>query len=129
MTKSIAEDIRTIMDRLNEVAHSYDFTIDVENWEEPETEDDPNWPYERTLGVDYRIVGQHRPATWGYHGGEPPEYPEIDEFTVYDAATGQKLDFLPDHIEDEIVRAIWKNAEQSRDDYDPPYERDDYDRY
>lgn len=129
MPKSIAEDIRMMMDRLNEVARSYDLELEVENWEYPEDPDDESWPYSRTLGINYSIHGQHRPATWGYHGGEPEEHPELDEVQVFDAETGQPLGELPPEVDRQIEDAIWKDHESKGQDYDPPYDDDRYDRY
>ena len=124
MPKTLTESIRDILDKLDEaVGRSYDLEIEVENWD-----DSVDGPDYRTLGIDYRISGRHRPATWGYHGGEPEEHPELDEVTVYDAATGQPLTDLPDYLDQQIEQAIWKDAEDRKDrDFEPP---DDYrDRY
>lgn len=124
--KTLAEEIRNWMSRIEEATmpqrRNYDLELKVENWEDPQVEDDPNWPMERTLGIDYRITGGYRDATWGDRGGEPPETPDLDEIEVFDAETGQPIDNLPDYIDQQIVDAIWKDAERGQDDYDEPYD-------
>ena len=32
-----------------------------------------------TAALVFDISGVHRPATWGYYGGDPPESPELDD--------------------------------------------------
>ena len=129
MPKSLTESIRAILNKMDEaVGGNYDFTMEVENWQDPEIEDDPNYQIDRTLGINYKIYGTYRPATWGDRGGDPPEYPELDEVEVFDAETGEPLQNLPPDIERQIEDAIWKHAEDSKDrDFDPP--DNDYDRY
>ena len=133
MAQTLTEQIRIWMDRIEEAAppqpqrRSYDLELEVENWEDPQVEDDPNWKPERTLGIDYRITGSHRPATWGDWGGDPPETPDLEEINVYDAETGQPLDNLPDYLDEQIVDAIWEHAEEKKNDYpEPDYDYDDY---
>lgn len=124
MVKSISENIRSIMDRLNEVAGSYDLELEVENWDFPEDPDDPNWPEFINLGIDYKIIGKYRPATWGDRGGDPEEHPELDEYEVYNVDTGEKItDKLPESVHKQVQEAIWKSHEERVDDYD------DYDDY
>lgn len=85
----------------------------------PEDEDDPNFEYEEIeVGINYdaHISGQYRPATWGYHGGDPEEFAEleIDDFTVIDLGSGEDITKVVDH--DTIIKIIEKEA-----DYDPYY--------
>lgn len=123
MQKTLTESIREILTKIDEAAgQHYDLELEVENWD-----DSVDGPDYRTLGIDYKITGRHRPATWGYHGGEPEEYPELDEIDVYDVVTGQPLTDLPDYLYDQIEDAIWKDAERRKDDsFEPP---DNYDRF
>lgn len=118
MQKSLAEEIRDLMNKVEEAVRNYDFEMEVENWEDPETADDPSWPAIRTLGVNYSISGKYVPARINYDDYDyPAEYPELDEVAVFDAETGQQLQSLPDYIDKEIEAAIWQHAEQSKDDY------------
>ena len=55
---------------------------------DPEDEDTPE---EIDVGVDYDIEGDYMPATWGYHGGDPEEYPEIVIDKVVDLDTGEDI--------------------------------------
>ena len=127
MKKSAAEEIRSLMNKLDEsVNRHYDMELEVENWVEPEDPNDENFPYYLNLGIDYHIVGQYRPSTWGYHGGEPEEHPELDEYNVYNADTGEPITNIPPNIEQQIEAAIWKHAESRQDDYDPPFDDDRY---
>ena len=131
MSKTIAEEIRAMMNKVEEaMGRNYDMELEVENWEDPASEDDENWPAYRTLGINYSISGKYIPARIQYDDYDhPAEYPELDEVDVFDVATGQPLQNLPDHIGDEIEEAIWKHAKSQRDDYDPPDRDDFYDRY
>ena len=128
MAKTVAEEIRSWAIKLEEVANrhrSYDMEMEVENWDES---DDENVPGYLNLGIDYTIVGQHRPATWGDRGGEPPEEPELDEYTIYNADTGEEITDVPPGVQRQLEDAIWKHAENRKDDdFDPP--DDYYDRY
>lgn len=31
----------------------------------------------RSVVVSAEVTGRYRPATWGWRGGDPPEYPEV----------------------------------------------------
>ena len=79
------------------------------------------------LGIDYSISGEYRDATWGYNGGDPAEYPELDDVTVSVIGNGNSVEIdandLGKDASDWIDEKIWDAAESSRDDYD------DYDRY
>jgi len=39
---------------------------------------DADQDVEIVVEVEYSIYGGYRPATWGYYGGEPAEYPEVE---------------------------------------------------
>lgn len=74
------------------------------------------------LGIDYSISGSYQPATWGYHGGSPEEYPEIDDATVSVTGNGTSVeinseDLGPDAVE-YIDQKIYADAESGADDYD-----------
>ena len=107
----------------------YDTTAEIMNpayvaWENGEGDEDNPPPETIRVGINYSISGEHRPATWGYHGGEPAEHPEIDDASVFDLETGEDI---TDQVVDnsEVEDAIWADAESSRDDdFDVP--DDDY---
>ena len=84
-----------------------------------------------TLHVEYDIFGSYRPATWGYHGGEPAEYPEIDEMNVYaQGESGEMVEISTDDLgpkaSEWIEEKIWANEDSRKDDYDD-YDDRDYD--
>ncbi len=111
---------------------SYDMTTTVMNpaytaWENGEGDEDNPPPETIKVGVNYSISGEERPATWGYHGGEPAEHPEIDDVSVFNLETGEDISGQVDMSE--IEDAIWADAEQSADDdFDIPDDNFD-DRY
>jgi hypothetical protein len=81
-------------------ARKYDTTMTISNphfdVNGPEDEEDPNFQAEEIeVGVDYssETYGEYRPATWGYNGGDPAEYPETEyEITkIVDIDTGKDL--------------------------------------
>lgn len=43
----------------------------------------------RDVIVQIGISGDYRPATWGYSGGDPEEFPEIEIEKIEDAETGE----------------------------------------
>ena len=91
----------------------YDLILDIDNpnWDE----NDENSYDTIRVGVNYSISGRYRPATWGYHGGEPEEHPELDDVSVVDVDTGEDVS---DKVNmDEIEQAIWKHEKDSEDDY------------
>ena len=100
----------------------YDVTTTILNpafaaWENGQGDEDNPPEEELEVGVDYSMSGSYKPATWGYNGGEPEEYPEIDEYTVYDLATGREIENIDDHAHNQIVKAITAAAENRSDDY------------
>lgn len=106
---------------------SYDLELEIINpayeaWENG-AGDEQNPPDEVIdVGVDYNISGSYKSSTWGYHGGSPEEHPELDEYKVYDLATGQEINNLGKRAQEDIEEAIWKAAENSRDDDDGYYD-------
>ena len=46
---------------------------------------------EITVGVDFDVSGRYSPATWGYYGGEPEEYPEIEIRKIVNYETGEDI--------------------------------------
>jgi len=115
--------------KVTEAGRSYDLELEIINpeyeaWENGAGDEDNAPDYVIDVGVNYSISGRYAPASWGYHGGSPEEHPEIDEYKVYNLATGQELQTLSRSAEEDIEAAIWKDAESSADDYD---DFDDYD--
>jgi len=87
-----------------------------------EDENDPRYAEEIDVGVNYSISGSYRPATWGYHGGEPEEHPEMEITDVVDLATGKDISDRVDMSD--LEQRLWDHAEANKDDdFDPP---DDY---
>ena len=114
--------------QIKEAAASYDFETGITNPDftaQQQGELDPDAEIDEIIdvGVNYTVSGSHRPATWGYHGGEPAEHPEIDEYAVYDLRTGKEITNLDAKAQREVEEAIWADAESGADDYD------DYDRW
>jgi len=97
-------------------------TIDNPAW----NGEDDNIPDTIEIGVNYTITGSYRPSTWGYHGGEPEEHPELDIDSIVNLETGQDIHNLIDRDTlSRIEEEIWEQAEKSKDDdFDVP---DDYD--
>lgn len=116
----------------NTGGRNYDMTAEVTNpaytaWENGEGDEDNPPPETIHVGINYSISGSERPATWGYHGGEPAEHPEIDDASVFDLETGEDISGQVDS--DEIDDAIWAHADTSADDdFDIPDDNYD-DRY
>ena len=83
------------------------------------------------LHIEYDISGEYRPATWGYHGGEPEEYPEIDGAQVSIVGDNGAMveidgsDLGPKGAE-WIDDQIWANADRMKDDYND-YDDRNYD--
>jgi hypothetical protein len=130
MKKSLAEEIRNLMNKMEEATQrNYDLIIpDVENWIESTDPDDESFPYYLNLGVDYSIVGKYIPARINYDDYDyPAEYPELDDVTVYNADTGEIINNIPNKVGEMIEREIWNHVENMEPDYDPPY--DDSDSY
>ena len=120
MSKTVGQEIRNfinILEDINNRNRDYDFTMEVENWaEQPEDPDDESVPYYLTLGINYSVSGSYQPGTWGYWGGDPPEYPEIDDYEVYNAETGERLENIPKEAKNQIEDAIWNNVEKVKRD-------------
>ena len=86
------------------------------------------------LHIEYDIFGEYRPATWGYHGGDPAEYPEIDGYSVHAVGPdGSMIEIdgsdLGPKGDQWIEDQIWENAESMKDDGYDDYDDRDYDRY
>jgi hypothetical protein len=106
----------------------FDTTATIMNPHFDQNDDsDDGEPEEIDVGIDYDYnwSGEYRAATWGYHGGEPEEHPEleIDIKRVVDLETGEDItkDVNMDAIEELLRDEI---PEPSADD-----DYDDYDRY
>jgi hypothetical protein len=86
----------------------------------------------------FKISGEYRPATWGYNGGSPEEYPEeefipdIAELKYIDCSSGQEYQLtdemkkiaIPhvlksvDDLEVDISEKLWKQLEDNGPDGD-----------
>jgi len=87
------------------------------------------------VDADYDVHGSYRPATWGYHGGDPPEYPEVEitDITAYGNGNSLNLEFndlsaanqkyLQDRVEEKAADSGY--GANDYDDYDD--RRDMYD--
>lgn len=107
----------------------FDTTLEISNPffdpNGPDDESDPNFePDVIEVGVDYDYdySGEYRPATWGYHGGDPAEYPELDITInrIVDLDSGEDITKDVDH--DEIMKQLedevpsWDEVDQDRRD-------------
>ena len=72
---------------------SFDTELTIANpYFDPNAPDDDDYePEEIDVGVDYEISGDYMPATWGYYGGDPEEFPEIEITRVVDLDTGEDI--------------------------------------
>ena len=104
---------------------SYEFTTVILN---PNFNiDDENSPEEIDIKVTYDVEGEYHPATWGYHGGEPEENPELNIMTVTDLENGQEiLDTLEVPVVDSLEEKAWKHYEQQEPDFDDSPDDDYY---
>lgn len=103
--------------------HEFELEIENPNW----NPDDENSYDTLRVGVNYSIYGEERPATWGYHGGEPSEHPEIDELSVVDLDTGEDI---TDSIDtSEIEQAIWHHEKKKEHDLEEKVGGDDTDDF
>jgi len=86
----------------------------------------------------FKISGEYRPATWGYNGGSPEEYPEeefypdVEELKYIDCNSGQEYQLtdemkkiaIPhvlksvDDLEVDISEKLWKRLEDNGPDGD-----------
>jgi hypothetical protein len=65
---------------------------------------------ETSLVIEAEVSGRYIPATWGYSGGSPPEYPQIDTIKVM---------FGNVEVTDEIgKKEMEKIEEQVMEEYD-----------
>jgi hypothetical protein len=58
-------------------------TVTIETsiyWDDPEDEDNG---FHCELEIEFEISGEYRPATWGYYGGSPEEWPEAEVVEIY----------------------------------------------
>ena len=108
--------------------------IDLEDYAEGEEKLSYDNYVPLNLHIEYDIFGEYRPATWGYHGGEPAEYPELDGYSVHivgDDGSMVEIDAsdLGPKGEQWIEEQIWENADSMKDDGYDDYDDRDYDRY
>lgn len=139
-TPQPGQKVAVVTDSLGEAkASNFDAELEIANpYFDPNGPDDENAPsyYEDSLvGVnfDYGYEGSYRPATWGYHGGEPAEYPDlvVNIHDVTDLDTGKDITKDVDlaHIEKLLINSGYiKDAdewarEQAEDNFVEP---DDY---
>ncbi len=82
------------------------------------------------VDIDYSVHGEYLPATWGYHGGSPAEYPEVEinEITAFGNGKSIKIDFndLDGDNQNYLQEKAEEEASENGSD-DGDY--DDYDRY
>ena len=89
--------------------------------------DDENSPEEIDIKVTYDVEGEHHPATWGYHGGEPEENPELNIMTVTDLENGQEiLDTLESNVIDSLDEKAWSHYQEQEPDFDDSTDDDYY---
>lgn len=84
---------------------NYDLVIEITN----PLIDQPDQPDYITVGVNFTTYGEFRDETWGYNGGTPAEYPEIDEVWVYNIETGVEITDIDHTTANEIDEAIWEH--------------------
>ncbi len=65
-----------------------------------------------TFNFYYKISGEYRPATWGYDGGSPEEYPEVElyfesiEEAFYGVNDGESILEIPEDLKDMLFAEI-----------------------
>ena len=113
---------------------SFDTELTISNpFFDPNDSSDEDTPEEIDVGVDYNISGDYRPSTWGYHGGDPEEYPEIEITRVVDLDTGEDItneisQDASDYIEQQIADSEGDRMTSTAKDYwRRNREPDDYD--
>ena len=92
----------------------YDSTYTIQN---PNfNPDDENSPEEIDVGVNYSVQGEYRPATWGYSGGDPAEYPEIEIESVVNLDTGEEISDsqIYDQVHDQIEKDLGDDLQMTR---------------
>jgi len=135
MTKSLAEQMREDMQRIEAVAKPAqpprpDFTWTVDNPDQPAPGTDPDdWNPEIDVGVTYSLHGRYYAAT----REQPAEYPEI-EISVFNLETGEDItDKLSPSDLESIEQRAWEHSDEHgaaepddpRDEYDPDDRYDD----
>lgn len=93
----------------------YDCELKISN---PFAERSENEPDEITIGVNYKISGEHYPAS----REEPAEEPDLDVTYVCRLDTGEELNNLPDETMRYIEEQVWEYANSGEHDM---YETDD----
>lgn len=64
--------------------------------------------------IEYNIFGEEQPETWGYHGGQEAEHPEIDGVRVTNVETGEDI---TDQVDSDLIEElIWQDADNNSDD-------------
>ena len=82
--------------------------------------DDDNSSDELLVTVTFDIEGEDRPATWGYHGGEPAEHASASIMSVYgedgvdiwDDLDSDSRDYIQE-LADEQVRDIINSSDDN----------------
>lgn len=82
------------------------------------------------VDIDYKTHGRYMPATWGYHGGEPEEFPEIELTSVIAYGNGTSMEIPLDDLDDKNLEYLQSKAEEQsleggNDDYDDYDDRRD----
>ena len=80
------------LEETNKLHHSmFDTTMEVGNPNFNPDDEMSEEPEIIEVGVNYEMDGEYRPATWGYHGGEPEELPEIEISKIVNLETGEEI--------------------------------------
>lgn len=86
---------------------------------------------EVTVTIEYSVSGAYRPATWGYWGGSPEEFPEVEIETVtLETEDGDEVEV----DESEVTASEWKmfvervNDDVNTSDDDGPEPEEMWDR-
>jgi hypothetical protein len=77
------------------------------------------------VDIDYSSSGKYRPATWGYNGGDPAEYPEVEITNVTAFGNGKSIDIPGESLSSSNYDYLQDKAEERAADGGDDY--DDYD--
>jgi hypothetical protein len=110
------------MDSYDIVKFNYGYDDSILEIEYTYTETDNSCFYLKAIVSFYfKISGEYRPATWGYNGGSPEEYPEeefipdIVELKYIDCNSGQEYK-LTDEMNKIAIPNVFKTVENLEND-------------
>lgn len=111
LVRELAKDKVVPEQSLDEAGHSsnFDITLEVNNPKFNIEDEMSQEPETIEVGVNYTIEGEYHPATWGYHGGEPEELPEIEISKIVNIETGEEI--TDDNVYQEVYDAIAEENE------------------